>query len=297
MVCAFGLGPDVTDWLSSHGGSALTSIRKHAELVAAGAGSAGFADVFTTNLKSKSGGRGRVATVFDDPHGKEDEEHADEEGEKKKGMACFPASASVYVKGRGPVAIGELRTGDNLLCGDAATGSLLFSPFVGYMHAEAIKGTDYISVKTLGRGSRLVVSHEHLVFAAESQGAAAYAIPARNLRPGAWLNRVSCDGDMSRACVSEVTVAPKEGQYAPLTMCGTLVVDGTLCSCYADAFQAAPTWLRGLACHEASHYALLPLRLACGLGLQNAVVDSRREGIHPYCRALLALPMAAQALA
>mmetsp|Transcript_23898 Transcript_23898/g.74328 ORF Transcript_23898/g.74328 Transcript_23898/m.74328 type:complete len:293 (-) Transcript_23898:172-1050(-) len=291
MVCAFGLGPEATTWLASKGVATLGGLRKHSEAAAAD---------FAPAPLSREGGRGHrgtrdsAATVFNEPK-KGDEK--DEEGEKK-GMGCFPASASVYVKGRGPVRVGELRQGDLLLCGDACAGHLLFSPFLGHLHLKVAVHADYIVLEMAGGSAKLIVSQEHLVFAASSKSTPAAGTRAGELRAGDWLSRVSCDGGLDRVQISAVSKVAKEGVYCPLTECGTVVVDGTLCSCYADAFQTAPAWLRRFAAtHEAAHGALFPLRLACRLSWGSCGMKAKlREGIHPFCRALMALPMTAHAI-
>lgn len=298
-VCSFGLGAEAAEWLASHGGAALGGLRRHSDALAS-----------AMPWASSAGSSGK-RRFFGDPTAFHDKKAAVAEADKddaaaedgKKKFGCFPASASVYAKGRGPVRVADLQAGDNLLCGDAATGSLFFSPYLGYLHVEAEEQAEYLAVRTTSSPSAaLRVSPEHLVFA--SRGAAGRrapagtAVPARELRAGDWLSRMSCDGDLYQVQVAEVSEVVERGVYAPLTRSGTVVVDNVLCSCYVDAFpQTMPGWLRRVATsHEASHGALLPLRTACRLGLGlGALEPHAREGIHPYCCALMAVPMAAEA--
>jgi hypothetical protein len=243
-----------------------------------------------------SGGR-RVfsdASSFEDKAEKKPEDKGDEE--KDAGAGCFPGRASVYVKGRGPVPVSELCQGDFLLCGDASAGQLLFSPFLGHMHTEVSNPARFVSVKAGATdGAPLLLSPEHLIFAASSEDAPPVAVPAVTLAEGQWILRVDplC-GSFRRVQVSEVTEVADKGFYAPLTQCGTVVVEGALCSCYADALPATlPAWFRRLATtHQAMHQAILPLRLASLLPSAPQKGPEAREGIHPYCRMLMSLPMA-----
>lgn len=227
-----------------------------------------------------------------------EEEAVIDEGEHKAGLGCFPATASAYVKGRGPVRVSELEPGDLLLCGDTEAGRLAFSPFLCHVHVQATVMADYLSVKTLTTAAPLHVSREHLVFAASSATEPPSATRAADLQPGDWLCRVGIDGDLQRVQVTEIQEAPSLlGQYAPLTRRGSVIIDSLLCSCYADwGAEPSPQWVKALSgSHEASHLALLPLR--SGLLADAPVEDRDAHGIHPYCQALMRFPAAAQVLA
>lgn len=238
----------------------------------------------------------QIATSFHDApaEGKEEEKKEGEGG----GGACFPPTASVYVKGRGPVPIATLQHGDVLLCGDADTGALFFSPFAGYLHSDPASSMSCVSVRTRHFSGELVASREHLVFAAESRSSELCAVRAELLQPGQWVLRVGCDGVLQRAEIEEKPARlVAKGRYAPLTQRGTVVVDGVLCSCYIDACaDAAPAWLRLLgASHLGTHGLLLPLRLAARLGLR--APPKSADGLDMYCRTLLRLTSTIQAIA
>jgi len=229
-----------------------------------------------------------------------------EEGEGKGGGGCFSGASSVYAKGRGPIKIKDLRVGDQILAGEASTGALFFSPFIAHLHLEVATHAKFLVVKAEGTQSVLHVSQEHLVFAARAgaTGASMEPLLARDLRAGDQLNRVGCDGELYQVEIASITTASLEGLYAPLTQSGTVVVDGFLCSCYADAFPTAGVlpWLQRLtSSHAVVHGALLPLRLSRSLlGLSDGSGQGEAnppEGIHPYCRALMAIPLAARAVA
>lgn len=339
MVCSFGLGDEATALLASTGARTLRGLRDHTpeSLSAAflgvwhGGGSlhkgTGITSIFGAEPAVRdpivapiahpapaappahAAGTAKALPEPDPeavPDGAEKDETASTGGlsglSNFFGFGCFPACASVYVKGRGPVAVGELQPGDRLLSGDVRTG-LMFSPFLGYLHSEPSSCAEYVALRTLSSNAVLQLSGEHLVFArrglvAGKSAGEIGAVPARELQVGDWLSRVGIDGDLSWAQISAVDRGFQEGVFAPLTECGTLVVNGTLCSCYVDTFpEQMPGWIRQVAAsHEASHGALLPLRVACRLGLVADMETKAVEGVHPYCRALAAIPRLAQAL-
>lgn len=291
MVCSFGLSPEATEWLGATGAHLLGGggAKRSVDFASWAAGVSG--------PRTRSGSTrkfGADASSFDDA--KKEEPPKATEGEEQQGMGCFPGGASVYAKGRGPVPVSELHPGDLLLCGDSSHGQLCFSPFVGHLHLEVSTPATYMSVKAgAADGAPLLLSPEHLVFAASSESDPLAAVPASTISAGQWISRVNpLDMSLYRVRVANVSQVSDKGYYAPLTQCGTIVVEGVLCSCYADAMPASlPSWLRRVtSSHEAMHRAVTPLRLASqfvGLGAKDAAV---REGIHPYCRALMALPMA-----
>lgn len=311
MVCAFGIGPEGTAWFSPKGGISRVGLLGHTSsddvLAAPSAGNV------SALVRQRGCGRGTssVATGFDgEEHHKpeadapKEGEHKEEEGEHKEkgGMGCFPGRASVYVKGRGSIRVDAVCPGDMLLCGDAHAGRLFFSPFLGHLHLEELPHADYVSLKVGSAGATLLTTSEHLVFAASSGSTSALSCARRagDLCEGDWLSRVSCDGCLSRVQISAISHTAEEGLYAPLTQCGTVVVEGFLCSCYADVLPASmPYWLRYFtASHEGLHGALFPWRVACSLGANKGEAVSKVfHGIHPYCRALMKLPVVARALA
>jgi len=244
MVCAFGLGPEATAWLASKGGSVLRGFHNHGSGDAA-VGLSSVDDGGRSNI-ARSHGKGRQflpSTSFGE---KEDISHAPPDAGE-----CFPAASSVYVKGKGPVRMDEICPGDNLLTGNAYSGKLAFSPFVGHMHMEVGRYANYICVRFVGHTPEhtLRVSKSHLIFAASMRDSPMMAIRAENLHTGSWVCRVDCDGVLDRVQIAEVSKEVAElGVYGPLTQSGTVVVDGSLCSCYVDAWPTTcPSWLRHIA--------------------------------------------------
>eukprot|EP00933_Yihiella_yeosuensis_P012959 TRINITY_DN12246_c0_g1_i1.p1 TRINITY_DN12246_c0_g1~~TRINITY_DN12246_c0_g1_i1.p1 ORF type:complete len:307 (-),score=47.25 TRINITY_DN12246_c0_g1_i1:157-1077(-) len=303
MVRHFGLDDEAALWMNANGFSSRSGALKHFLT----------SDSFlSSDSMIKPRGRSTQASSF---HGagahheaKHDGEHGEaKDGEKKEeeGLHCFPASALVYVKGRGSIRLDEVQAGDLLLSGDESNRRLSFSPFLGHLHREVKTALDFVALRTAASSTPLLISQEHLVFTASSPSERFVATRASTLQKGQWIRRMGCDGDLCAVQLVDVSQELSTGLYAPLTESGTVLVNGILCSCYADAWpKTSPEWLRNLAAtHEAAHGALLPWRLACRLTLAVAASAGPRrdekeelEGIHPYCRTLMALPAAAKAL-
>lgn len=308
MVCDFGLSPEGTSWLVSTSATGLKRLNYHTANTIADRALPWWKStdaVEIHNRKNKA-----MPTGFadgDDNKGVNDNKGVKKEktDDKKGGGSCFPPSATVYVKKRGPIRMVDLKIGDLVLVGNATSSSLTFSPFIGYLHHEASVVEDYLEIETSmdsKLGSHLQLSKEHLIFAASSQNGEANAVRADNLRKGDWLCRASCDGDLQRAQISMISEVQLVGRFCPLTQSGTVIVESCLCSCYVDAgpfmIENAPAWLRRLgATQEVVHSVFLPLRLSAGLGLQ--IQDGRdaedshecqHKGIHPYLQKLMMLP-------
>lgn len=292
MVRAFGLGTEAHSWLTNDSSHAVDSAQAHSSAANA---------FISTTVPLKIRTQKQVSSFH------EEAKEGDEE-EEKKGGACFPAEAKVYVSGRGPVPIADIKAGDRLLAGDANQGNLYFSPFLGHLHIEESAMCDCIEL-TFSNGTSLLVSQEHLVFVAGSADDQFVGIKACEAKAGEVVSRVGLDGIVNKAVIMKATAGVlKKGRYSPLTRAGTVVVDGTLCSCYANPFSSNMTsWWQRVMTHEGMHQSMFPLFLAHDLGLDKAAMTAAAaaaavaakslprvkigEGIHPYCRALLALPV------
>lgn len=200
-------------------------------------------------------------------------------------MRCFPGDARVYVQGRGAsVPLRELCLGDRILCGIAGEiaddTKLCFSKFLGFLHAEEHVKTRFLAVKLRNRSTLLRLTLDHLVFVRDILGVDARR--AASLRPGDCVLTLSVEGAVASSEVefvrdkhelndngndivyAEEKSADKdkelaEGAYAPLTEVGTVIVDGVLCSNYADVIG----WGKGF--HDAAHRALGPWRVLASI--------------------------------
>jgi len=143
--------------------------------------------------------------------------------------------------------------------GELAAAGGVYSRVVALLHSKACTTEIYLKIcyrSGDAAGGCLTISPEHLLRVREggasSQSFAATGwdwMPAENVRPG---DQLEYDNGQP-VVVQSVSRACCVGAFAPLTVCGQLLVDGVLCSCYAPpAAWEVP--------HSACHTAMLPLR-------------------------------------
>jgi len=147
------------------------------------------------------------------------------------GSGCFSGDARVTTQS-GPVSMSNLKTGDVVR---TAAG---FEPVVGFLHAEQFS-MNFLEL-TLPTGT-LPISAEHLVFKADGQ-----AVRAETVVVG---------DELVSGVVSSIAESVRQGVYAPLTKSGTIMVEGTVTSAYAEVD------------HAISHLAMSPMRW---LGMSSA---------------------------
>lgn len=207
---------------------------------------------------------------------------------------CFPASAMVLGR-MGPIRMEDVRLGDELQCQDG------FSPVIAMLHRSGTKMT-YLRIHH-EHGS-LAVSADHLVYTCHAQTGTGARVwrwaPAARLRCGDMMSM-----DMEATLVLNISISMESGVFAPLTLNGTLLVDGILCSCFSPPQDLSLS-------HELCHRAMLPLRLwhmarstleasttlCSGAGKDSlpvltleawSLIPSRDPSLHPYADALLSL--------
>mmetsp|Transcript_42542 Transcript_42542/g.91830 ORF Transcript_42542/g.91830 Transcript_42542/m.91830 type:complete len:402 (+) Transcript_42542:101-1306(+) len=170
------------------------------------------------------------------------------------GHMCFPAQALVEEERRGIIPISEVKVGD-VLMGQAGSSSRV----IAMLHEDRTEVALYLRVRH-SEGA-LEASPDHLIRALRRRsplGQGRYLhvddewswVPMQDLRPGDLLENVAGTPievlEVSRKCLL--------GAFAPLTMSGSLIVDGVVCSCYAP-----PSALN--LSHSTCHSAMAPLRL------------------------------------
>lgn len=156
-------------------------------------------------------------------------------GQGPSGLICFPGEATVQTPS-GPKAMRELRIGDQIQA--VGREGLGYSAVRSFHHADGEKTGRYLSLTT-NSGHRLRVSATHLVYsppdcADEAVTAGGVFRFAARLRLGDCLLVRGPDGSLHQANVTEISVVEEAGVFAPITECGTLLVDGVLASSYAS---------------------------------------------------------------
>jgi len=161
---------------------------------------------------------------------------------------CFPG-ASTALTTQGTKAMRDIVIGDAVRV-VTPTGQVEWSQVCGWLHREPKSVGEYLRLTTSRR--QLNVSAEHLVATVKS-GKVDF-VKAQEIEVGAPI--LECDVSAGSASipvwgntVQKVEKFRAEGIYAPLTVAGTIVVDGVAASCYASTRS-----------HTAAHAAMKPMR-------------------------------------
>jgi hypothetical protein len=143
----------------------------------------------------------------------------------------------------------------DIVIGDAVrvvtpTGQVEWSQVCGWLHNEPKSVGEYLRLTTSRR--QLNVSAEHLV--STVKGGQVTFVKAEEIEVGTPI--LECDVSAGTAsipvwgnAVQKIEKFRSEGIYAPLTVAGTIVVDGVAASCYASTRS-----------HTAAHAAMKPMR-------------------------------------
>lgn len=230
---------------------------------------------------------------------------------------CFPGDSAVQVRGRGRVALSELREGDAVLAlrpseqqaaGGASAWTLHFDKVLAFLHREPGSEAEFYEIcHELGK---VRLTGNHLLFA-QRAGAASFApVLARDVCAGDRVLAPWIDGSLAASTVSSPPrLVRGRGLYAPLLESGTVLVDGTAASCYAmpsdvvrsRAFALVHHVAGTAGIHAVAHALCAPLRAWCSGRRASALADldavegdewraggaavataKKRAGVHPY---------------
>merc|ERR1719228_3084297 len=129
------------------------------------------------------------------------------------------------------MAISSLVLGDQVLTHQQGTG-LIFTEFLGWLDRDSSTPAPFIKLLTKGDDSpSLTLTSSHVVFTFSKDGVLESGY-AGDLVPGDMLARWTETG-LEGSEVVAVEQLVGHGYWAPLSMDGTLLVDGFLASCYA----------------------------------------------------------------
>ncbi|KAM9785526.1 desert hedgehog protein [Neosynchiropus ocellatus] len=180
---------------------------------------------------------------------------------------CFPGRALVSVAGRGQVTLESLAVGERVMA-LSATGQVVFSPVVSFLHREPGVWSTFLSLTT-DEGHTLTLTAHHLLFLDPRCGPSAGGYRAQfasRAEAGACVLVHSPGGPVGASRIRSLSSARALGVYAPLTLEGTLFVDGVLASSYALVED-----------HVLAHWAFGPLRLLSPLLVADQSTPARRQ--------------------
>ena len=150
---------------------------------------------------------------------------------------CFPSTATVQLEDGSTKAMPDVRLGDRVLVA-RADGSLGFEDVYLNTHKDEVSSAPYVEL-TLASGRSLSLSPRHFIpVAAGSEGAWGdhVAKGADELAAGDHVWSRAADGTMQLDRVLAAQTKVAVGAFNPLTMNGTIVVDGVVASAHSDWF-------------------------------------------------------------
>lgn len=146
--------------------------------------------------------------------------------------------------------------------GDQVQTAYGYQPIYGFAHKDTDMPVKFQRIYTKEKADPLEVTGEHLIFMAGEP----HPVRADTVVPGAVLSTT----DSAGASVTKIDFIHRYGKFAPLTLDGTIVVDGIVSSCYVSLqHNSEPNWVLGgkyntpIAQHLLAHMGLAPVRLAC----------------------------------
>lgn len=189
-------------------------------------------------------------------------------------IGCFSEIATVQVQGKGFVAMKDLQVGDAAL-----TGAGTYSPVYSFGHYLKDTPSEFLQLQTADQ--TLEMTGEHLVFLSDKVN----PVRADSVRVGDTLQ-----GQAAPTKVTKIGSVVRDGLYAPLTVEGSLVVDGIVASSYVSLQQESNEFVQvkgistGMSQHNYVHLGLSPFRLVCQ-GVDSSMCDTYDEaGMTRYVR-------------
>ncbi|WP_159712648.1 Hint domain-containing protein [Geminicoccus flavidas] len=214
-------------------------------------------------------------------------------------LSCFPGDATVVTESGDRKPVADVRVGDRVQVVHA-DGTLGFEDVYLLTHQDATITQTYVRL-TLDSGRSLVLSPRHFIPTARDGSAwdSRLIVGADEVHAGDRVWYLSEDGQMRIGTVATAAREAATGAFNPLTMQGSIVVDGVVASAHSDWFldgyvsahaqagiyQAMFAPVRGI-------YTLIGPEWTRTIAEDWGVVDAAREGTGSPA----ALPLGAAAL-
>jgi hypothetical protein len=184
---------------------------------------------------------------------------------KPNASGCFPGTATVITKNSFyPKLVSELSIGDEVLCMDPKTKKEIFSKVYMFGHRREDTQTSFLKI-SCDNGKSVTLSPKHLIFVNKNFKAK----QADQIEVGDYLvtrNQSDPHQEIQPAKVVKIEEVVLDGFFAPFTLCGNMVVDGFLASCYANVNEVSLPLLGKMSAQDVAHLATAPLRIAYLVG-------------------------------
>ena len=192
---------------------------------------------------------------------------------------CFSETATVQVKGKGEVAMKDLKLGDAVM-----TAKNKYEPVYSFGHRKAEMMMDFVQIYTADDAAGLLeMTGNHMIMVADNRGRGK-ATRADQLQVGDRLLNVEGEKQIT---VTLIEGTQKKGLYMPLTPSGQIVVNNVLASNYISISDTAP----GVVEHSQmffpmneqtlSHWWMSPVRMLC-MGVSSSFCSNGSEGSSAY---------------
>ena len=174
------------------------------------------------------------------------------------GRYCFPPDAMVQTPEK-IVTMADLKIGTPVLVLAEGGSRLTYSPVIAFLDRNEKVEAKYVTIE-MEDGTAVTLTHSHLIHRAnqmytntshiQKQPENAPPVFASKLKLNDYIfTRSTQHNELRPSKVVKITNTKKTGAYAPLTLDGTIIVDGALASCYAVIDN-----------HRLAHTALAPMR-------------------------------------
>lgn len=190
----------------------------------------------------------------------------------KFGFDCFSSHATVDVKGSGEVRMDQVKVGDQVL---TAQGN--YKTIYSIDHRHPTKLAEFIQIHS-SQSRPIELTEKHMLYLAGHT----YPVPASTVKVGDQVQTL--DGPRHVTKISTVT---REGVFNPLTVDGTIVVNGIIASVYSAALSNHD-WIE-IAGHKIMthqnffHKALKSYRYMCtGVSLDLCKTNKERIAISEF---------------
>jgi hypothetical protein len=176
---------------------------------------------------------------------------------------CFPGDSQVRLESGDTVQLKDLRVGDRVLAMDGANLPV-YDDVILMLDRREDDVLLYYTLRT-ETGRSITLSADHMVFTSDVHGAPMTAKHASDVTTGEYMHVWDANSNtFTPRKIVTIQIETKQGAFAPLTMQGTVVVDGHVASSYAVRTD-----------HVTAHRYMAPWRLA--YKIQKSVF-----GIEPY---------------
>jgi MYXO-CTERM domain-containing protein len=151
--------------------------------------------------------------------------------------SCFPATATVWLEDGSQKAMRDVRLGDRVMVA-RADGSLGYEEVYLNTHKDPLSAAPYVEL-ALASGRSLTLSPRHFIPVGAGPAPAwgeHVSKGANEIAVGDFVWSRADNGRMVPDEVAAVRTTVAVGAYNPLTMNGTIVVDGVVASAHSDWF-------------------------------------------------------------